>query len=402
VDDTVSTAPSATTAPIGVCLSGRYRLGALIGSGGMAEVHEAEDTLLQRPVAIKLFRPGSSVGDGDIRQRAEIRLLAGLNHPALVTLFDAGTDDDCPLPRSYLVMELVPGTSLREVLRAGAMPAIEVAAMGCQLAGALTYIHARGVVHRDIKPANILIGSGDHSRSSEVSAKLTDFGVARMLDDTRITELGMTVGTANYLSPEQATASDVGPASDIYSLGLTLLECLTGQVAFPGHGVESAIARLHRGPVLPVSLGPGWTRLLARMTAASPAERPPAHEVAAALGELSSPSPDSSAVNTVLAAATTDSLGPLAGIAWDTDPSLPSREHRPGGQGTLGRHGHPRRFGWRFIVLVAGVVLFLAAVLLVVLAVAHQAPPAGVAPTYAPVPGQLGVDLHRLQEGVAP
>jgi hypothetical protein len=260
-------------------LGGRYVLGELLGSGGMARVFRARDTVLGRDVAIKVFRQDGLLPHGEVRRGGEVRLLAALSHPGLVTVFDAGRDDSDPFaPFSYLTMELVEGTTLARVLDSGPLPPLRVASLGSQVAGALAYVHERGIVHRDIKPANLLMGGADAS-----VAKLTDFGVARMVDSTRLTVDGTTLGTANYLSPEQATSSDVTPASDVYSLGLVLLECLTGSVAFPGHGVAAAVARLHRDPLIPSWLGDDWVALLTSMTARSPGGRPSAGEVAVRL-----------------------------------------------------------------------------------------------------------------------
>jgi serine/threonine protein kinase len=389
LDQTVSMRLPGGIDPIASRLSDRYRVGALLGAGGMADVYAGEDTLLRRAVAIKVFRPSSVIGDEEIRHQGEIRLLAGLNHPGLVTLFDAGTDQASMTPRSYLVMELISGRAMSELLRSGPLPPSDVADLGAQLAEALAYVHAHGIVHRDVKPANILVDTPDRARPREIRAKLTDFGVARLLDDTRITELGLTVGTANYLSPEQAMAHEVGRPSDIYSLGLVLLECLTGQVAFPGRGVEAAGARLHRGPVIPVSLGPTWTRLLTEMTAASPDARPTAIEVARTLGQIVPPTNDDSRLTELLAAATTDALGPLAGIAWDRHPSLSGP--------WLHHHRRAPRVGRRTIVLATSAAVFLAAVLSTILLYTHGSSSATVTPANEPPPGQSGSDLHQLQ-----
>ena len=262
-------------------LAGRYRIGPVIGRGGMADVHQAHDELLGRDVAIKVFRLAPSVPKHDLRYRREIRTLAALSHPNLVTIFDAGADGSSD--SAYLVMELIRGASLDRFLDSGLMTAEEVAHVGEQLGAALQYVHDHGIVHRDLKPANVLMGEGPRGRTP---VKLSDFGIARILDESRITADDSTVGTANYLSPEQATGSTVGPASDIYSLGLVLLECLTGQEAYSGHGVAAAAARLHRQPEVPAGLDPAWRALLTAMTSREPAQRPTAAQVASALRQI--------------------------------------------------------------------------------------------------------------------
>ena len=177
-------------------------------------------------------------------------------------------------------MEVVDGITLARALDGGPLAPHRAAALGAQLAGALAYVHERGVVHRDVKPANILVDD----RTGQ--AKLTDFGVARLVDGTRLTEAGTTLGTANYLAPEQATGDEVTPACDVYSLGLVLLECLTGSVAFPGYGVTAAVARLHRDPDIPAWLPDGWRGLLAAMTSRKAADRPRSADVAVRLALL--------------------------------------------------------------------------------------------------------------------
>lgn len=271
-------------------ISGRYRLIEPIGHGGMATVYRGQDEALGRDIAVKLFRASAVSPDDVDRQETEMRLLASLSHPGLVTLFDAGKDDagrddgEAGEPRAFLVMELVDGPDLRKRLRdAEPLSPPDVAYIGSELADALAYIHGRGVIHRDVKPANILLPptvSGTLPR-----AKLTDFGIARMLDGARITATNATLGTANYLSPEQASSRDVGFSSDIYSLGLVLLEAVTGHIEFGGSAVEAAIARLSRNPEVPDALGSYWCALLRSMTSRDPDLRPTAAEVSAALRE---------------------------------------------------------------------------------------------------------------------
>jgi serine/threonine protein kinase len=259
-------------------LHGRYRLGAALGHGGMAAVYEARDELLGRDVAIKVFRSSGLTDDEVRRQRTEVKLLAGLSHHSVVTLLDAGVDlDDDGTPRIYLVMELVRGLDLKQRIAEGPVSLLEAAEIGCDLADGLEYMHGVGVVHRDITPANILLGEPGTGRQAR--AKLTDFGIAEV--EGRVpgpTEL-MT-GTAAYLSPEQARREPVAPASDVYSLGLVLLEALTGVVAFPGATrVESALRRLTEDPEVPEFLPEHWRALLRAMTARDQADRPTVPEL---------------------------------------------------------------------------------------------------------------------------
>jgi serine/threonine protein kinase len=156
------------------------------------------------------------------------------------------------------------------------MPPADVARVGAAVAGALAAVHSYGLVHRDIKPANILI-------STTGDVKLSDFGIARDLEAERLTAAADVIGTAAYLSPEQARGAEVGPPTDVYALGLVLLECLTGRREYPGRAVESAVARLLRDPVVPNELPGSWPPLLRAMTQADPARRPTAAEVEGAL-----------------------------------------------------------------------------------------------------------------------
>ena len=257
----------------------RYVLEAVIGRGGMADVYHATDLVLEREVAVKLLRDRASDEHDHQRFRAEAQLLATLDHPNVVTVLDAGVWEDQP----YLVMDLVDGRSLAAFCRGNGIPGHRVAHVGAELACVLAYVHERGIVHRDVKPSNILIG-----RDGVV--RLADFGIARMLGDTS-SHAGSdtTTGTAAYIAPEQVRGEEVTPASDVYSLGLVLLEALTGRRAYTGGPMEAALARLDAAPLVPASLPTGWPALLTSMTHMDPVARPTAEAVAPVLRGLEVP-----------------------------------------------------------------------------------------------------------------
>ncbi len=266
-------------------LAGRYALGEVLGRGSSATVHAARDERLGRAVAVKVFHD-VPLGDGELdRADDEARALARLSSPHLVAVHDAGTYPVAgPVrlrPRPFLVMELVDGPTLAARLAAGPMPAAEVARLGVALAAGLADAHAAGIVHRDVKPANVLLGRDGRPR-------LTDFGIARVAgaDQAVRTGPGLTAGTAAYLSPEQVRGEPVTGASDVYALGLVLLEAVTGERAFPGPPVASAVARLRHGPALPAALPAGWADLLARLTDRDPARRPSAAAAGSGLRRL--------------------------------------------------------------------------------------------------------------------
>jgi tRNA A-37 threonylcarbamoyl transferase component Bud32 len=267
----------------GFLLSGRYRIESPIGRGSQSTVYRARDTLLHREVAIKLFRADADDPERRRRQGQEVRILAGMSHHALVTLFDAGADLSDPDARlTYLVMELIRGPDLRQRAAQGPLSAAHMAVIGHDLADGLSYMHHHRIVHRDIKPANILLV--DYSNEDRrPRAKLSDFGVAVLQRENRAADDGGTSGTPGYLSPEQAVGEPAGPLSDVYSLGLVLLEGLTGKMAYPGAPIQSAVARLLHDPQIPEELAPRWVSLLSSMLARDPARRPPARDVALAL-----------------------------------------------------------------------------------------------------------------------
>jgi serine/threonine protein kinase len=257
-------------------LGDRYLLTEVIGRGGMADVHRGTDRVLDREVAVKVLRDRAADPADRARFTGEARTLAALNHSGLVMILDAGIDAEQP----YLVMELVEGPTLARLCAGTPIAPAEVARIGAQVATALAYAHGEGVVHRDVKPGNVLMGAAGR-------VKLADFGIARLIGDTmRHTKTGQAIGTAAYLAPEQVRGRDVTPAADVYSLGLVLLEALTGERAYQGPPTEAALARLSSPPSIPDWLPEDWRTLLAGATASEPADRPDAAEVAGRLRAL--------------------------------------------------------------------------------------------------------------------
>jgi serine/threonine protein kinase len=261
------TTTSPLPAHVGTVLADRYELVRHIARGGMGDVYEATDRLLSRPVAVKVFRAAPR-SDRD-RFDAEVRTLAGLNHPVLVRVYDAGSHDD----DAFVVLELIDGPPLSECLRdRGPMSSADVANLAAELADGLAYIHERGVVHRDVTPANVLCAPDGRPR-------LVDFGIARLLESPRVTATAVTIGTAAYMAPEQVQGHDVTAAADVYALGLVLLEALTGRREYSGTIHEVVAARLARDPDTTTGVPEAWRGLLAHMTSRDPVVRPSAMEV---------------------------------------------------------------------------------------------------------------------------
>jgi eukaryotic-like serine/threonine-protein kinase len=228
-------------------LAHRYVLQGLLGQGGMADVELAYDQKLDRQVAVKMLHAQYASDPSFLQRfRREAQAAASLNHPNIVGVYDTSDSDERP----FIVMEYVAGRSLRDVLRAEELLPQRAAEIAAEAALALHYAHERGLVHRDIKPANIMI-------SDERQVKVTDFGIARVMDGATVTQTATVFGTAAYISPEQAQGEPVDPRSDIYSLGVVLYEMLTGQPPFDG---DSAVALAYKHvssePIPPTQLNP--------------------------------------------------------------------------------------------------------------------------------------------------
>jgi len=251
----------------GTVLNGRYALTGFIAAGGMGEVWAATDAVLDRTVAVKVLNPTLSKESGFLdRFRAEARQSGSLHHPNITTVFDYGEDGGT----AYLVMELVAGQPLSQIISARApLSAPESASILIQAATALEAAHQGGLVHRDVKPANILI-TGDGT------AKLTDFGISRLADSAPLTQTGQILGTAQYISPEQALGQRATASSDIYALGVVGYEMLTGHRPFDaGTSVATALAHISQPPPpLPDTVPVGVRDVITACLAKAPADRP--------------------------------------------------------------------------------------------------------------------------------
>jgi tRNA A-37 threonylcarbamoyl transferase component Bud32 len=277
----VSNRPATSAQMIGTVLSGRYKLEAKLGSGGMSTVYLARDTTLDRQVAVKVMhREMSEQADQLQRFRQEARAVAKLSHPNVVAVIDAGEDGGHP----YIVFEYVEGETLKQrINRVGALDSQEALAYAIEIARGLTVAHARNMVHRDIKPQNVLI-------DAEGRAKLTDFGISRQLEQDGMTATGRVLGTTDYVAPEQAMGHPVDQRSDVYSLGVVLYETLVGQVPFHADS-QVGVAMKHVNEELPdvqqrrPELSAAAAMVVERATAKDPDNR--YQEVGDLIGDLS-------------------------------------------------------------------------------------------------------------------
>jgi hypothetical protein len=248
-------------------MGGRYELAGQVGNGGYCEVWRATDTVLSRPVAVKLLHPGyAGKAEALARFEAEARHAGALSHPNIARVYDYGEPADGQPP--YLVMELVDGPSLEEVLASGPLGARQSMDVIAQAAAGLQVAHDAGLIHRDVKPANLLLASGG-------IVKITDFGVARAVGSAAVTPSGEMMGTPGYHAPEQVAGGQATSASDLYALGVVAYECLAGARPFTGTAVEMAVAHRDRPlPPLPPSVPVDVSALVDDLTAKDPARRP--------------------------------------------------------------------------------------------------------------------------------
>lgn len=273
-----------------VIVGGRYELLELIGHGSMARVYRAQDTVLERPVAVKLLREEYGNDRNFVaRFYREARALATLSSPYIADVYDYGKHDGT----YYIAMQYIAGPDLKEVLQQEGRlaPGLAIAIIN-QVLIALSAAHAHGIIHRDVKPHNILL------RASDGIVKLTDFGVAHARNEAEITtSTGETIGTANYMSPEQASGGPIGPATDLYATGVVLYEMLAGRLPFQGnHPMQIMYMHLNDPPPTLSSIGvtvpPELERIVMRTLEKDPAKRyQSANQMRAALGQLSLPVP---------------------------------------------------------------------------------------------------------------
>jgi serine/threonine-protein kinase len=253
-------------------LNDRYELGDVIGSGGMGTVHRAVDTRLGRVVAIKILRGGPLADEETAlaRMRSEARLAASIHHPGVAQVYDFAEDTSSTEGLSFIVMQLVEGESLAAVLRErGPLPVEQVRSIVEQVAESLRVAHEAGIVHRDLKPANIML-------TPQGRTVLVDFGIAHSAVSEPLTATGSLLGTADYLSPEQASGRPATPRSDLYALGVVAYECLTGESPFRREtSIGTALAHLNDDLPEPGDDVPADVReLIASLTQKDPARRP--------------------------------------------------------------------------------------------------------------------------------
>ncbi len=375
-------------------ISGRYELGDRLGSGGMSSVYKATDRVLERTVAVKVLAEHLSDDEKFVaRFRREALAVAKLIHPNIVQVYDTGVDHD----RHYIVMEYVEGRSGAQLLQTRGRLGPETAAeIGIQACAGLEYAHRQGIIHRDVKPGNLMVIGGpargrEVARSShdpptnEMTVKLTDFGIARAAEQTRLTQVGSVVGTAAYLAPEQARGEEATPASDVYALGVVIYQLLTGRLPWEGSTLsELAIRRENERPLPPSSydseVPPELSTAVLRSLEGDPALRySSARELSAALaaGLVGREPPDAAATaaTRALPGASTEATRRLPASEPPRAPRpAPRRQARPRSAAPPAR---PRRSAASRLRSAIGVLLVIAVLAAVIAAIVLLATNAG-------------------------
>lgn len=375
---------SRSTDLIGRVLSGRYRLIAPVGAGASAQVFLADDVKLKRRVAVKLLHAALAEDETFLRRfRAEAQAAAALNHPNIVAVYDWGADGGLP----YIVTEYLAGGSLRSVLDLGTrLTPSQALLIGLETSRALDYAHRRGFVHRDIKPANLMFGEDGRLR-------IADFGLARALAEAAWTEpQGAVLGTARYASPEQAQGEAVDGRADIYSLGLVLIEAVTGSVPFAADTtIATLMARVGRQVEVPAALGP-LVRPLERAGRPTPADRADAASFGASLMALAEdlPRPQPLPLGTAPTLAVDAAVAGIDATMHGTDPDLP--EHLAELDWEDEDDGRPRR---RWLVVLVALLLMAGGGTAGAVAYNRTA-----APTF-PVPPLIGLTEQEAVDAVA-
>ena len=250
---------------IGTKLADRYEIVAELGRGGMGVVYRAHDPRLNREVAVKCVPPQQLSPDAEHRFSREAQVVAQMDHPAIVSIHDFGHHDGS----LFFVMPLVQGTNLRAFLRHEEARLGDILEVGIQVAEALDYSHARGVVHRDIKPENIMV---TREEGVGIRVRVMDFGLARASSESRLTRTGTLIGTLAYLSPEQVAAKEVDGRSDVYALGTVLYECVAGGPPFSGEAQSVLYRVVHEFPQSPREAGAEIDEELEAIILSLPAE----------------------------------------------------------------------------------------------------------------------------------
>lgn len=378
-------------------VGGRYELGELIGYGGMAEVHRGRDVRLGREVAIKVLRADLARDPSFLaRFRREAQSAAGLNHPSIVSVYDTGEDpgpDGSVAP--YIVMEYVAGRTLRDVVKSeGTLPPRRVMEIGAEICGALDFSHRSGIVHRDIKPANVMI-------TPTGAVKVMDFGIARAIADNSatVTQTANIIGTAQYLSPEQARGEAVDARSDVYSTGCLLYELAAGSPPFQGDSPvavayqqvrEAATAPSTRNPKIPAALDSIVMKALAKNQLnryQSAGEMRVDLQRALANQPVSAEAVMSDADRTQFIART---------------PALVPRVPRGGSEDPTDADHHGRRNGLVWLAIVAAMLLVIGGIVALVAFTGGNSPSANQDGPTATVPANvLGMDVARAEAAFA-